>query len=385
MLLWRSLMPSKALLFKRSGLATKMLHIALGIIVLGACVTHFFGEQGEIHLRSDKAQTLNHKSEIINHTSEITLFLWDFQVVYDSDNNPVDYITELRLLDRSKSEIRNHKSEMMVDEGTIRMNRPLKYHNWRFCQSDYDSDLQGVVLAYNYDPWGIGITYTGYALLLVAMIAFFFQPRTRFRALLNNLTAKRSNSAAVYLLSALAVLIIVLATIMTKVVTPKPPLQPVLQTPLLGIHVSVIMLAYTLFAVIALCGIIGLCASLAAHKAEGVRKKKFEILILKSQIVSQILLYPAEFCLMAGIFIGAVWANMSWGRYWGWDPKETWALITMLVYAFLLHWPWLKNKSSIINHKFEIWYHVFSVIAFLFVLFTYFGVSYLLGGLHSYA
>ena len=72
---------------------------------------------------------------------------------------------------------------------------------------------------------------------------------------------------------------------------------------------------------------------------------------------------------------------MSWGRYWGWDPKETWALITMLVYALLLHFPWLKAKSKISNHKFEICYHVFSVIAFLFVLFTYFGVSYLLGGL----
>ena len=77
------------------------------------------------------------------------------------------------------------------------MNKPLKYHNWRFCQSDYDSDQQGVVLAYNYDPWGIGITYTGYALLLVAMIAFFFQRRTYFRAMLKSLTAKQSNNAVV--------------------------------------------------------------------------------------------------------------------------------------------------------------------------------------------
>ena len=88
---------------------------------------------------------------------------------------------------------------------------------------------------------------------------------------------------------------------------------------------------------------------------------------------------------MAGIFIGAVWANMSWGRYWGWDSKETWALITMLVYALLLHFPWLKSKSKIINQKSQIYYHAGSIVAFFFVLFTYFGVSYLLGGLHSYA
>ena len=251
---------------------------------------------------------------------------------------------------------------MVVDSGTIRMNRPLVYHGIRFCQADYDSDLRGVVLTYNYDPWGIGITYTGYALLLIAMIAFFFQPHTRFRALL-----KQQHK---WLMAGLGLVAVILAFVMTKVVTPKPPLQPVLQTPLLGIHVSVIMLAYTLFAVIMINGILGLI----------IHDKREKLMHL-----SQILLYPAVFCLTAGIFIGAVWANMSWGRYWGWDPKETWALITMLVYALLLHLPWLKNKSKIINHKFEIYYHVGSIIAFLFVLFTYFGVSYLLGGLHSYS
>ena len=346
--------------------ATLLLHFALLTILLGACVTHFFGEQGEIHLRADQAETLTYPSPLTNHPSKITLFLWDFQVVYDSDNNPADYITDLRLLDRSRQPLK-------ADEGTLRMNKPLKYHNWRFCQSDYDSDRQGVVLAYNYDPWGIGITYTGYALLLIAMIAFFFQPRTRFRAMFKSLTAKRSYKAVVIQrsgLTALAVIAILLAIIMTKVVTPKPPLQPVLQTPLLGIHVSVIMLAYTLFAIIAILGIVGLCSK---------RLSTFNYQL------SNILLYPAEFCLTAGIFIGAVWANMSWGRYWGWDPKETWALITMLVYALLLHFPWLKSKCNISNHTFEICYHILSIVAFVFVLFTYFGVKYLLGGLHSYA
>jgi ABC-type transport system involved in cytochrome c biogenesis permease subunit len=158
---------------------------------------------------------------------------------------------------------------------------------------------------------------------------------------------------------------------MTKVVTPKPPLQPVLQTPLLGIHVSVIMLAYTLFAVIMVNGILGLCWA----------QKREQLMHL-----SQLLLYPALFCLTAGIFIGAVWANMSWGRYWGWDPKETWALITMLVYALLLHFPWLiKAKDERQKAKGRIIYHVCCVVDFALVLFTYFGVSYLLGGLHSYA
>ncbi|MBR6507907.1 MAG: cytochrome c biogenesis protein CcsA [Paludibacteraceae bacterium] len=242
------------------------------------------------------------------------------------------------------------------------MNKPLKYHNIRFCQSNFDSDQLGVALRYNYDPWGIGITYTGYALLLIAMIAFFFQRRTYFRAMLRQQHK--------WMMVGLGVVAIILAFVMTKAVTPKPPLQPVLQTPLLGIHVSVIMLAYTLFAIIAINGIVGLCS------------KKLSPITFR---LSSVLLYPALFSLTAGIFIGAVWANMSWGRYWGWDPKETWALITMLVYALLLHFPWLKEWSAFSRQHSEKIFHILSIIAFFFVLFTYFGVSYLLGGLHSYA
>ena len=93
MLSWLSSMRSKPI--------TWLLHIALGIIILGACVTRFFGEQGEIHLRADHAQTLTcNPSPVTRNPSSVTLFLWDFQVVNDSDNNPADYITELRLLNR---------------------------------------------------------------------------------------------------------------------------------------------------------------------------------------------------------------------------------------------------------------------------------------------
>ena len=97
------------------------------------------------------------------------------------------------------------------------------------------------------------------------------------------------------------------------------------------------------------------------------------------QVISRIILYPAVFLLAIGIFIGAVWANVSWGRYWGWDPKEVWALITMLVYALALHpasLPWFRRP---------VFFHVFSIIAFFSVLITYFGVNFLLGGMHSYA
>ena len=147
-------------------------------------------------------------------------------------------------------------------------------------------------------------------------------------------------------------------------------LIPVLQSPLLSIHVVVIMIAYSLLAFTMLNGV----TSLIFHFSRRECTEEIEYL----SIVSRIILYPAIFCLSIGIFVGAVWANVSWGRYWGWDPKEVWALITMLVYSLALHpsLSWFKRPMFL---------HVFCIIAFLTVLITYFGVNFLLGGKHSYA
>lgn len=141
-------------------------------------------------------------------------------------------------------------------------------------------------------------------------------------------------------------------------------LMPVLSSPLLSIHVSCAMMAYGLFSITFACGIYGII----------VRKHTEEM-----HLLSQLFLFPAEFLLTAGIFLGAIWANVSWGRYWGWDPKEVWALITMLIYAIPMHnssVPWIRKP---------IHYHIFMTSAFLAVLITYFGVNFFLGGLHSYA
>ena len=142
-------------------------------------------------------------------------------------------------------------------------------------------------------------------------------------------------------------------------------LTPVLQSPLLSLHVSVIMLSYALLAFVMLNSVVALCG-----KAEQQQRLMF---------FSRTLLRPAVCCLAIGIFLGAVWANVSWGRYWGWDPKEVWALITLLVYAAPLHarsLPFFRRPRV---------FHIYCLLAFLSVLFTYFGVNFLLGGLHAYA
>ena len=147
-------------------------------------------------------------------------------------------------------------------------------------------------------------------------------------------------------------------------------LMPVLASPLLSIHVCVIMLAYSLMA---FCLFNGITALLLP------KTPMYDKQIGQLTRMSKLMLYPALFCLTAGIFIGAIWANVSWGRYWGWDPKEVWALITMMVYAVPLHQasiPFLRNPK---------WFHLYMILAFLSVLFTYFGVNFVLGGMHSYA
>lgn len=138
-------------------------------------------------------------------------------------------------------------------------------------------------------------------------------------------------------------------------------LVPVMRSPLLSIHVFTVMAAYSAFAIIALTGIIYLAG-------------KRELLSLARQMLK-----PALFLMAAGIFVGAIWANQSWGRYWGWDPKEVWALITMIVYSYPIH------RASLPRFNSDKFFATYSVCAFLVVIVTYFGVNYLMGGLHSYA
>ena len=148
-------------------------------------------------------------------------------------------------------------------------------------------------------------------------------------------------------------------------------LMPVLRSPLLSFHVMVVMTAYALFGFIMLNGIAALLTGRTGEDRNSTGRRL--------QDISSFLLYPAVFLLALGIFVGAVWANVSWGRYWGWDPKEVWALITFLLYAAPLHshsLTWFRNPT---------FFHVYCIMAFLSVITTYFGVNFILGGMHSYA
>lgn len=141
-------------------------------------------------------------------------------------------------------------------------------------------------------------------------------------------------------------------------------MMPVLNSPLLSIHVSIIMMSYALLSLTFICGIMGIC--LRSHGEE-------------LQALSRIFLYPALTTMGFGIFIGAIWANVSWGNYWSWDSKETWALITFMIYAVVVH------TLSLPVFRKPLVYHIYITLAFLSIAMTYFGVNYFLTGMHSYA
>ena len=473
--------------------ATLCLHMAFVVILLGALVTHTTGKQGQIHMRIGDYTNKYTLDDGSVEKLPFSLSLHSFKVTrYAGSEAPMDFVSGIVVYDDERI------------EGTVSMNNIFKHKGYRFYQSGYDDDEKGTFLSISYDPWGIGITYAGYAMLLLSMLLFFVQPGSRFRAALQKgrniaiillmlfvsttsnarntqqIPAKgnaialqganygaealydsmsdnrplaitclatgtilfvlfcinrKENRARQILASWIKVIAWVtaaylslqialrwhigghiplsngyetmvfmawLSILMTPIAGNRvkemlpfgyivcglallvstfgdsteqiAPLAPVLRSPLLSIHVVVIMISYTLLAFAMLNGVAALIIN-TTHKNSSLANRE----IAELQRISTLMLYPAVFLLTAGIFIGAVWANVSWGRYWGWDPKEVWALITMLVYSATLH------SGSIKAMRRPMFFHIYCIVAFLTVLITYFGVNFILGGMHSYA
>ncbi|HKJ05890.1 MAG TPA: cytochrome c biogenesis protein CcsA, partial [Flavobacteriaceae bacterium] len=153
-------------------------------------------------------------------------------------------------------------------------------------------------------------------------------------------------------------------------------LVPVLNSYWLMIHVAVIVASYGPFALGMILGLVSLILMILTTKKN---KKKIGLIIKELTIINEMALTVGLVLLVIGNFLGGQWANESWGRYWGWDPKETWALISIMIYAFVLHLrlvPGLRSRFT---------FNVFSIAAFASILMTYFGVNFYLSGLHSYA
>jgi cytochrome c-type biogenesis protein CcsB len=153
-------------------------------------------------------------------------------------------------------------------------------------------------------------------------------------------------------------------------------LQPVLNSYWLMIHVAVIVASYGPFALGMILGFVSLILIFFTNDKN---KLKMELNIKEITYINEMALTVGLVMLTIGNFLGGQWANESWGRYWGWDPKETWALISIMVYAFVIHARFVPSLRGSWT------FNLMSMFAFVSILFTYYGVNFHLVGLHSYA
>jgi cytochrome c-type biogenesis protein CcsB len=153
-------------------------------------------------------------------------------------------------------------------------------------------------------------------------------------------------------------------------------LQPVLNSYWLMIHVAVIVASYGPFALSMILGTVSLLLILFTNEKN---KAKINLNIKEITYINEMSLTIGLIMLTIGNFLGGQWANESWGRYWGWDPKETWALISIMVYAFVIHSRFVPSLRG------KWFFNLMSIFAFISILFTYYGVNFHLVGLHSYA
>lgn len=153
------------------------------------------------------------------------------------------------------------------------------------------------------------------------------------------------------------------------------PLVPVLKSPWLMFHVATLVAAYGFLGISCMIGTTNLMATAFITRQN---RALLSARITQLSIINEMALLTGLALMTAGIFLGAIWANESWGHYWSWDPKEAWALIAAIIYAAVLHFRWFWEKEN------DLLFNLLSQQAFLSVLMTYFGVNYLLSGMHSY-
>ena len=403
-----------------------LLHASFVMVLLGAFVSFLTSKRGDMAISEDGVPAS--MFELGGGALERLPFRLQLACVdtlyTDGVETPSDYV--VRVVADGKA---------VQAEYVISLNAPAKIDGYQFCIKGVNGGV--VSLLVSHDPYGRPISYAGYLMVFVSFLLLFFDRKSGFHALLLQIKgverkgesvkfpvkkerdawslgilARRmwvalpvsflflcvlwygrgvfpaTNGAEALMLLVLFVMLLAVAlgrnkrfVLLSRLLVVvaamffvvaaigldgNSDVQPILRTPLLGIHVTTIIIAYALLACTAVNAVVALCTKDEKRKAQ-------------QALLGRLLLYPATMLLACGIFIGAVWANLSWGRYWGWDPKEVWALVTLLVCSVGFHSHSLRFISK------PVAFHIFCIVAFLAVLFTFFGVNWLLGGLHSYA
>ncbi len=399
-----------------------LLHASLVMVLLGAFVSFLTSKRGDMAISEGGVPASMfemHDGQLVKLPFRLQLVSVD--TIYLDNGAPSDYKAYIRADNIKASDLH-----------TLSLNAPIKINGYQFCIKGVEDGCLSLLVSH--DVYGRPISYLGYAMVFFSFLLLFFDRQSGFHALLQQIKGKAgnvkvavkkernimslsilarrmwvalpvsflflcilwhgrgvfpaTNGAEALMLFVLFVMLLAVAlgrkkrfVLLSRLLVVVSAMffvvaalgldgdsdvQPILRTPLLGIHVTTIIIAYALLACTAVNAVVALCTKDEKRKAQ-------------QALLGRLLLYPATMLLACGIFIGAVWANISWGRYWGWDPKEVWALVTLLVCSMGFHSHSLRFISK------PVAFHIFCIVAFLAVLFTFFGVNYLLGGLHSYA
>ena len=389
-----------------------LLHCSLAIILCGALISFLTAGHGEMILAKDAVPA----SMFVENSCKLEKFPFRMRLIetatlYDREGMPTDHIAKIEIQDKEEEAV-----------FTLSMNNPIKKDGYTFCIKSHSPDAVSLLVAH--DPLGRIVTYTGYTLFIIFFTLTMLSRKSLFCALQHKEEDNGNHAAtpigkvlytaSVILFIAIgiagairwyriglfpvtngheAMVFIAWCSLLAGVVCGKKKsfflptmftlsattlaaalftrensaahVLPILRTPLLGIHVTCVILSYTITGFLAINALIAIFHSDARRVAQLAN-------------TGRRLLYPATILLFAGIFIGSVWAEISWGRYWGWDPKEVWALITLLSCSLPLH------TRSIPQLARPIVFHYFCLVLFLAMLFTYLGVNYFLGGMHAY-
>jgi ABC-type transport system involved in cytochrome c biogenesis permease subunit len=409
-------------IFVKKVAASLLLHVAFAVVLVGAFVTYTTAERGSLFLSKGAVpSSMFECSDGGLAKLPFSVSLTGCGVEFCADGvTPRDYFAEILV----------EQPGGASEAARLSMNRVCDRGGYRLFLSGVDGD--NATLLVNHDEWGTAITYTGYLLAVLGFLSLFFARNSLRSALVQRLAARRagaatalprtnwllvslfsfvplavityngvcrwvetavfpvSNGAEAMMFIAWCLLLAVLflrknsklalgtlclaaicgaAAFLSGISTPGP-VQPILRTPLLPLHVITIIISYALIGLLAVNALVSLCLYGIKRNSERLEA---------AAVYGRVMLYFAVAFLVAGIFLGAVWGNISWGRYWGWDPKEVWALITLIICSFGFHTRSLPFMAR------PLVFHCFCIVAFVAVLFTYLGVNYLLGGLHSYA
>lgn len=323
-------------------------HLSLITILLGAFISFLTSQRGEISLpKSSIPASMFTTTDGMLEKLPFRIQLEKCDTCYSKKGEQITtYTTHLKTSDIGKAE----------KTFTVSLNNPARIEGYTLCIKGISE--RDVTLLVSYDPFGKPICFSGYLMTIISFIMLFFDKKSGF-----NSTLAKFQYRITYKTFLISVCILILVISRISAFTGSDS-QPILHTPLLTIHVSTIIIAYSLIG----CAAFNSIAALTNMKN------------LEKRVISgRLLLYPATILLTTGIFIGAVWAEISWGRYWGWDPKETWALITLLACSITFHTRSLPFMAK------PIFFHIYCIAIFIIMLFTYFGVNFMLSGLHSYA